>query len=285
MPDKKSIFVVDDDPAIHDLLRTELLSTNWSVESSRDLQDALTSLKDKAYDLVLTGMNTSGFEDVDLLRRLRKVRPHLKMIVMTAESTPEAVIQALRGHAFSYFSKPFSHDGLADMIEHALNVPAWDDGIEVLSGRPEWITLQVQCRMTTVERLVQFVKELETGLPMRDREDVGNAFREMLLNAVEHGTGSDPRQVVEVTCLRTSRIVLYEIRDPGEGFALDSLPHAAISNPHEGPFDHATYRLEHGMRPGGFGILLTRNLVDELLYNEKGNQVVLIKYLQGFRQP
>lgn len=284
MPDKKSIFVVDDDPAIHDLVRTALSPPEWSVEISRELQDALTLLKDKAYDLILTGMKTSGFEDVDLLRRLRKARPHLKMIVMTSESTPEAVIHALRAHAFSYFSKPFSPDSLADMIRHALNAPAWDDGIEVLSGRPEWISLQVQCRVTTAERMVQFVKELETGLPMEDREDVGSAFREMLLNAIEHGAGFDPNQAVEVTCLRTSRIVMYEIRDPGEGFAFNSLPQAAISNPPEKPFDHASYRALHGMRPGGFGILVTKNLVDELLYNEKGNQVVLIKYLQSFRR-
>jgi anti-sigma regulatory factor (Ser/Thr protein kinase) len=38
-------------------------------------------------------------------------------------------------------------------------------------------------------------------------------------------------------------------------------------------------REQRGIRPGGFGILLARNLVDELLYNEKGNEVLLIKYL------
>jgi len=78
---------------------------------------------------------------------------------------------------------------------------------------------------------------------------------------------------------------LCEIRDPGEGFTLGSLPQAAISNPPDGPFDRSYYvPYRAGMRPGGFGIPLTRNRVDELL-SEKGNQVALIEYLHGFRQP
>ena len=36
-----------------------------------------------------------------------------------------------------------------------------------------------------------------------------------------------------------------------------------------------------GMRPGGFGILMSRKLVDDLIYNEKGNEVLLVKYLHG----
>ncbi|SPF46834.1 hypothetical protein SBA4_3580017 [Candidatus Sulfopaludibacter sp. SbA4] len=38
--------------------------------------------------------------------------------------------------------------------------------------------------------------------------------------------------------------------------------------------------MEQGQRPGGFGILMTRNLVDELIYNERGNAVLFVKYLK-----
>ena len=69
------------------------------------------------------------------------------------------------------------------------------------------------------------------------------------------------------------------IHDPGTGFSLDFLPHAAISNPQDSPIRHVEVRAEEGRRPGGFGILLTKNLVDELLYNERGNAVLFIKYL------
>jgi anti-sigma regulatory factor (Ser/Thr protein kinase) len=42
---------------------------------------------------------------------------------------------------------------------------------------------------------------------------------------------------------------------------------------------HQQYRDANGLRPGGFGVLITRNLVDEMIYGERGNDVVLIKYL------
>ena len=73
-------------------------------------------------------------------------------------------------------------------------------------------------------------------------------------------------------------MIVY-VHDPGSGFSLDFLPHAAISNPENSPIQHVEVRAEAGKRPGGFGILMTRNLVDELLYNERGNAVLFVKYL------
>jgi anti-sigma regulatory factor (Ser/Thr protein kinase) len=75
--------------------------------------------------------------------------------------------------------------------------------------------------------------------------------------------------------------VIYVIRDPGQGFSLDDVPHAAISNPPDEPLEHTEIRKNLGIRPGGFGILLTRNLVDDVIYSEKGNEVLLIKFLEG----
>jgi anti-sigma regulatory factor (Ser/Thr protein kinase) len=74
--------------------------------------------------------------------------------------------------------------------------------------------------------------------------------------------------------------VLYFVRDPGKGFSFQKLTHAAVSNPLDSPFEHAEVRERLGIRPGGFGIFMTRELVDELIYNEAGNEVLLIKYLR-----
>lgn len=140
----------------------------------------------------MTGLQTSGEDDVKFLRQLRRVRPHVKLIVITAESTPAAVVGSIREHAFSYFSGPFSADALLEMVQRAIDEPAWDDGIEVLSASPDWISLRLKCRKLTAERLLQFMKELETDLPQKQGDDIGMAFREMLLNAIEHGGKFDP---------------------------------------------------------------------------------------------
>jgi anti-sigma regulatory factor (Ser/Thr protein kinase) len=99
------------------------------------------------------------------------------------------------------------------------------------------------------------------------------------MNAIEHGGKIDPRKRVRTSVLRMQRAMIVHIHDPGEGFSLESLPHAAISNPDDSPTRHLEERAGKGLRPGGFGILMTRNLVDELLYNERGNAALFIKYL------
>jgi anti-sigma regulatory factor (Ser/Thr protein kinase) len=74
-------------------------------------------------------------------------------------------------------------------------------------------------------------------------------------------------------------MLLYRIADPGKGFTFEGLNHSAVSNPAEDPMQHVLTREDKGLRPGGFGLLMTRQMVDELLYNEAHNEVVFVKYL------
>jgi anti-sigma regulatory factor (Ser/Thr protein kinase) len=101
----------------------------------------------------------------------------------------------------------------------------------------------------------------------------------MLSNAVEYGGRLDPSKRVEVRYVRLKRAVICRIKDPGEGFDPTRLDHAAINNPHHDPIRHESVREAKGMRAGGFGILLTSRLVDELVYNERHNEVLFVKYL------
>jgi anti-sigma regulatory factor (Ser/Thr protein kinase) len=200
------------------------------------------------------------------------------LIILTEESTPTDVITSMREHAFSYFSKPFTPEALAVMIRRAIEEPCWDDGIDVVSATPEWIRIFARCDLKTADRVLQFFDEI-AELPNPERIAVGMAFREMLTNAIEHGGRLDPNQQVEISYVRARHLVACRVSDPGEGFTLDEIPHAAIANPADNPLRHLDYREALGMRPGGFGVLLTQQLIDELVYNEQGNEVTLIKYL------
>jgi len=117
-------------------------------------------------------------------------------------------------------------------------------------------------------------------LPEPEKSDVSAAFREMLLNAIEHGAKFDPSKYVEISYLRARRMVMCRVKDPGEGFSLAELRHAAISNPADDPIRHQACRDPLGLRPGGFGLLLSRSLVDELIFSEKGNEVLLANYIK-----
>jgi DNA-binding response OmpR family regulator len=279
MPNANSILIVDDDPDIHHLIAAALSDGNYLIENRYDGLEALSFLETHSCDLIITDVRMPGLNGLELLRRIHEVRPGTKVLVMTAESTPATVISSLRDQAVGYFSKPFSLDAVAETVALALRAPAPEGDIEVLSAIPQWISLQLRCKLDVADRLVPFLRELVTDLSIEEREDIGIAFRELLMNAIEHGAGRDPSKTVRVDYVRTAKFLAYKILDPGEGFSLNHLPHSAVSNRPDAPYEHCEVRDRLGLRPGGFGILLTRHLADELIYNEKGNEVLLIKYL------
>ncbi len=274
----RNALLVGGDASIEEQLRRILDPGLWALQHATDNAVALAMANGKNFDLILTSEKTSGREDVELLRKLRRVRPHTRLIILAEESTPSDVITSMREHAFSYFSQPYSPSSLAAMIHCAIDEPCWDDGIDVVSATPEWIRINARCDLKTADRVLQFFDEI-AELPNPERNEVGMAFREMLTNAIEHGGRLDPGQQVEISYLRARHMVKCRISDPGEGFTLDEIPHAAIANPADEPLRHLEYREEQGMRPGGFGVLVTQRLIDELVYNEQGNEVTLIKYL------
>jgi anti-sigma regulatory factor (Ser/Thr protein kinase) len=214
-----------------------------------------------------------------LLHHIRQVRPNLPVIVMTGDNTPGNVVGSLREAAFSYISKPFSSSALLETVTRALGDSFEKGDIRVLSALPNWLSLQVRCKLSTADRLVGFLREMECRLNEEERELVASAFRELLVNAIEHGGRLNPEKSVDLTYIRMERSIIYYLRDPGCGFSMKDLPHAAVSHSPSEPFAHVRERERLGLRPGGFGILLSRNFADELLYSEKGNEVILIKYL------
>jgi DNA-binding response OmpR family regulator len=274
----KDVLVVDADPEIRVLLSSILKPEVCAIHYVPDNKVALNWARAKAFDLIVTGERTSGRQDIELLGKIRRARPHTRLIILTTESTPADVIAAMHKHAFSYFSKPFSMEALAEMIRSAVEEPRWDDGIEVVSATPDWIRLMARCDLKTADRLVQFLNEM-ADLPAPEKNQVATAFREMLLNAIEHGAGLDPTKDVDIEYVRARRMVTCRITDPGPGFTLDEIPHAAIANPADDPIRHIAVREARGMRPGGFGVLMAQQLVDQVIYGQDGNEVMLVKYL------
>ena len=280
MEDSNLVLIVDEDPETARMLG-QALSPPWHIHAVADPEEAASVLRRLAPCVAVVNLALPGKGGMNPLWLLRQVRPRTRMIALTAESSTTDVIQAIRDHVFGYFSKPLAVETVVEMIVQASAAAHWEDGIQVVSAQPGWISLRLRSRRLTADRLLQFFRELEMEVPEAEREDVATAFREMLLNAIEHGGQYDPNKMVKVSYYRLTKAIVYLIQDPGEGFSFGALPHAAISNPLDAPTAHLLYRAEHGLRAGGFGILFARKLVDEVIHNREGNEVMLVKYLPG----
>jgi len=274
---RKTALAIGPNPELAQVLAQVL--PEWEVERAPDNLAAFAAVRTRPFNIVMTGENTSGLADLELLRKIRGVRPHTRLIVLTNESTSADVIACMREHAFSYFSKPFSVEMLETLVRRAADDACWDDGIEVLEATAEWVRIAARCDLGTADRLLQFLSEI-SDLPEDEKQQLGTACREMLLNAIEYGGRFDPSQYVELSYIRARHMVLCRVRDPGEGFSLEEIQHAAVANPADDPLHHFAVRESQGRRGGGFGLLMARSLVDDLIYSEKGNEVLLVKYLQ-----
>jgi PAS domain S-box-containing protein len=167
---------------------------------------------------------------------------------------------------------------LLNVVQDALQASDAPVAIEVISAEPNWVELLVPCTREAAEQIQPVVARLGADLPADVIGSVADAFRELLLNAVEWGGRLDPQRKVRIACVRTNRVLIYRIADPGPGFQLKDLDHAAISHP-DNPLEHERVREQKGLRAGGFGLLMVRAKVDELVYNETHNEVIFMKYL------
>jgi DNA-binding response OmpR family regulator len=274
---RKQLLVVDDDPSIHDFVGHALRAQPLDIVFCETASEAFRRTKERTFDLILLDLGLPDVHGLEVLASLRQIRSDLRVIVITADDTSESLLRAIRENAYDYLRKPFNALDLAELVMRALTTES-DPAIEVLSAKREWLELSIPCTRDSAERIEHFVRQLDTDLTLELAESVAQAFRELLMNAVEWGGGLDPSRRVRISCIRTPRLLFYRIADPGPGFRFEGLSHSAMVNP-GGPVASTAVREKKGLRPGGLGLAMVKAIVDDLVYNEAQNEVVLVKYL------
>lgn len=273
------ILIVEDEPMLLKMLCATLEREGYEVAASHNGLEALEKIRTETFDLILTDIWMPQMNGIQLLEELKKMDDYPRVVVITADTTSDTLLKVIKESANRYVFKPVSRDILLDAIQGALEAKDHPLPIEVVSNKSDWIELLVPCNLPTIEKIHSFMIRLDSNLPLETREQIAIAFRELLLNAAEWGGRFDPSLKLRISCLRTKAMILYRIKDPGGGFKIEDVAHAAFANPDGSPFAHMQIREEKGIRAGGFGIMTVRALVDDLLFNEAHNEVVFIKYL------
>lgn len=274
----KRILIAEHDRDTRRWLEELLLEKHYSIMTAANSRAAWEKLQRNRFDLILLDDQMLRVNGVDVLPALRKKHLRTNVIVLTSDTAPETLLAALRGQASACITRPLKREAFLELVNDSFTKKACTHAIEVISARPEWVELLVPCSLEVAERLEVLMDQLETGLPEDVRVAVGQAFHELLMNAIEWGGKFNPNRKVRISFLRAKRMLMYRIADPGPGFKFAGLKHAAISHNGE-PTKHGLIREKQGLRPGGFGLLLVKANVDELLYNEAQNEVVFVKYL------
>ena len=197
----------------------------------------------------------------------------IPVVMLTALNDMQHRVHGFRVGANAYVTKPYGVDELFQAISAAR---AWRASMDQRSLQGE-INVELNSEITLLKDLNDFLMHrLPDDTPL---ERAGHAAP-----PGGHGDGSQRHRVGQSATSRTvwsrsrtgSMTITWRssVRDQGPGFDRSHLPHAAMP---DDPFTHLDVREKLGLRAGGFGLLICQGMVDEMRYNEPGNEVTLIK--------
>ena len=289
------ILVVDDSPlerkaAGRLIEREEGLEVSYATNGT----EALAAMAARLPDLVLTDLLMPDMDGLELVAEVRRLHPLVPVVLMTARGNEEKAVRALRAGAASYVPKAVLGSELVETLNSVLEVShenrcrlllmhsmTHSESVFVLGNDPALIGPLVNYLQQSLSAM-GLCSEIETTR-------VGVALDEALINALHHGNLEvdsslrhddldgyhqliAERRRESPYCERRIRVsavfdrdrVTFVVRDEGSGFDPDLLPD---------PTDPANLA-----RPHGRGVLLIRTFMDEVLYNDAGNEVTLIKH-------
>ncbi len=274
----QTALIVEDEPDMAEVLSRILRLRHIDSAVLHEGNPAPAWVREHQPDVVLLDLMLPDRDGYSVCREIKlDRRTNLTPIVMvTAMGRKEDVIKGLTVGANEYLPKPFEIEDLNAAIDRAL---AWRDELR-RSGAHGEVHFQLQSDTRLLAELNHMLASLLLYTPLSNdaAHQLTTAVREMGVNAMEWGHRKRVELLVTVTYRIEADRVVVTIRDTGPGFNRQVLPHAATM---DDPLAHVDVRETLGLRVGGFGILMTRGLVDEMEYNETGNEVRLVKYFES----
>jgi CheY-like chemotaxis protein len=296
-----TVLVVDDSAVDRRLVSGLLKQGNLEVEVAADGKEALERLRANPVDLVVTDLQMPELDGLGLVRQLRDHGPHVPVILITAHGSEELAIQALHAGAASYVPKSELSQSLQHVVDEVLSLMREQSSYERLSGcqtRAEF-TFLLENDTTLIDPIVDLVQQIITSLGLCDTTGklrTGMALQQALANAIVHGNLEldteqmqdareammkgrgrglleqrqreapyrDRRVYVDVKINREQ--VQFVIRDEGRGFDVKQFDQ-------NGKNDAELKR--------GRGIRLMRMFMNEVTFNERGNEVTMVKYRES----
>ena len=270
-------LIVEDDPDQAEMAARLLRYRNFDSDIAPTGGAGLSMARSLKPDVILLDLmlpDTTGF---DVCRGLRADRETMltPVVMLTALGDDLNRQRGYRVGANAYVPKPY---GAEELFQAIADARAWRSRMEAGQIRGE-IHVQMNSEVSFLQEVNDFLMNVSRATPFSREEMLclRQAFLEMGQNAIEWGNRHRSEQLVDITYRIHADRVEIVIRDQGSGFDKAKLAHAASA---DNPIAHMGVREKLGLREGGFGLLITNGMVDEMRHNETGNEVTLIKRFQ-----
>lgn len=245
--------------------------------------DAISAAARLEPDLVLLDLMLPDLDGFDVCRRLRsdaKTRT-VPIVMVTALGDDANRRRGFRVGANAYVTKPYEAEHLYGAISAA---QAWHRSLQREHVQGE-IHVELNSEPMFLQEVNEFLTNLFRDTPLTTEQimQLRQAVMEMGQNAIEWGNRHKIEKLVRITYRVYDDRVEIRVRDEGPGFDPTQLAHAASP---DDPLAHMDVREKLGLRDGGFGLLISRGMLDELRHNASGNEVTLLKrFAPGAAEP
>ena len=123
----RTLLVVDDDLAMREMLVSLFVERGFAVDQAASADEALESLRDVEYDVVLSDIKMPGRSGIEMVGEIREMRPETPVVLMTAFGSIDSVIESMRAGAFDYITKPFEAESVMLTIDRAIERRALEE--------------------------------------------------------------------------------------------------------------------------------------------------------------
>ena len=292
------ILVIDDDQGVLDMMQSALAHYGMQVHAYPDAGQAIELLQNPsapAFDLVISDINMKGLDGFDVIHKVKATQPHLPVVLMTGQASVEYAIRAMHLGASNLFVKPLAIRELVQSVFHLVDMHRdfrlADDGLKGLVNERRHFLFRSD--ELDVPSLVRHLTDrlVPMGFASLNNVDVlAMAIHEALANALEHGNlelesslksdlfaKEDPYallraarmadpvyagRLIEVRLALDTERFEVEISDEGHGFDASQMK----------PLPKGSDMSSHC----GRGMPLILLVMDEVHFNEKGNQIRMV---------
>ena len=119
--DGKRVLIVDDEKNIRLTLAQTLESMELEAEAAASGEEALASLEEKKFELILLDLKMPGMDGMEVLRRVRELHPNVRVIIITAYGTIESAVEAMKLGAVDFIQKPFAPVEIRELVTQVLD--------------------------------------------------------------------------------------------------------------------------------------------------------------------
>lgn len=294
---KIKILVAEDLEDSRLYLETLLENKGFQVRGAKNGAEALHLYETEAFDLVVTDIRMPKMDRLALLRAINSRGIDTPVIIISAYEELDSLKEALRLGACDYIAKPYAERDIYQSIDRASRFIKSEradtvcneylvresrhfvfennldqvsimsrflcQGLGVIGLKDELPSLQVTLIEALNNAILHGNLEMHSGLKKADDINSFGVFNQMARKRSTQPPYQERK--VKVDRYLDREKICYTIRDEGAGFDLNTLPD---------PLDPESF-----LDASGRGVLMIRTFCDEVVWNEKGNEIKLVKYI------